>query len=113
MPAPTELQAKQANAVYDVLVRLGRAPDSESNRSQFAYFYADRGSGPSGGADEYRFGGALGSGGKIWWSRSQGWSVSCYQENENAARRKIIEALTVALSKFNTDEQNMRRIRGW
>ena len=111
MAAPTNNQIKQAAVIFDVLVRLARA--SQSDLSQFAYFYAERGGRPGGGDDEFRFGGSLGFGGKIWWSRRRGWSVNCYREDETPARLETIKAVYEALAKFNTADQNMRQARGW
>jgi hypothetical protein len=69
--------------VYDSLVRICGATDSDSNRSQWEGFWLSEGT-------EYRFSGWLGFGGKFWRSGDR-WYVSCYSEDETPIRKQRIE----------------------
>lgn len=73
---------EQANAVYDVLV--AHAGASEDGRDDFVFHQT------SSQPNEYRFMGALGSGGKFWNERGR-WRVSAYPED--AARWPAIAGM--------------------
>ncbi len=84
--------------VYDVLVNCAGAPNSESSRNHFISCWKHDWS-------EWRFGGSLGFGGKIWRERryftNEGYiphlRVSCRSENDSTERTKVIEATSVEL----------------
>lgn len=86
---------KEADAIYDVLVQHAGAVDSENMRQQFQAFYARRFE-----AREFRFCGALGFGGKIWFNKYQAPYVSCYAEDKSTKKEKIVQATNAALIKF-------------
>ncbi|MEU0078430.1 hypothetical protein ABZY58_11085 [Micromonospora tulbaghiae] len=66
------LPADQAAAIYDVLIEhAGASPDGRA-----AFIDVQTGS----QCDEYRFGGSLGFGGKLWIDQD-GWRVSAYAED--------------------------------
>lgn len=83
-------------AVYNVLVSMAGARESE--RSQFVALHA-RFSPP---CDEYRFGGELGFGGKYWRETNE---VTCYHEDENAHRLKIIADVNAALLRLKNERE--------
>ena len=88
------MEAKEkANKVYDLLVSIGGA--SESERNSFIYHHIEA----KGGCSEWRFGGKLGFGGKY---RSGTNSVDCYKEDETQDRIKIIENLNLELHNLNS-----------
>lgn len=87
-----KLTTTKANKVYDLLVKIGGA--WESDRDSFIYHHCD----VKDGCDEWRFAGKLGFGGKY---RSRTNSVDCYKEDSNTERNKIITELNEALSKIN------------
>lgn len=71
----------QHRAVWDVLVEECGARESEFE--DFVYYWPD--------CREFRFGGGLGSGGKVW-ARAHGKvDVTCYPEDENQKRHEMIE----------------------
>lgn len=54
---------------------------------------------------EYRFGGLLGFGGKVYLrGRADGWKVYCYPENLNSTTREVIERTNAALAKIGLPE---------
>jgi len=81
------MTAERANKVYDLLVNIGKA--SENDRENFIYHHTENGCG------EWRFGGALGFGGK-YLSRYN--KVTCYEEEENPKRIKLMEKLNTTLA---------------
>jgi len=81
------------DTIYDVLVRECGAQDNESMRGQWAAFWKRAES-----ANEFRFMGALGFGGKVWVGRHEPPYVTCYPEDETASRQAMIEAANVALA---------------
>ena len=91
-----------ADAIYDVLVAQAGGHDSESWRLQFARFYANRKE-----LREFRFGGLLGFGGKIWWTSYRGWYVSGNRSDQEAV--VIIERSNAALEHFNTKRQRSHK----
>jgi hypothetical protein len=82
---------EEASKVYDVLVRIGGA--SESDRSGFVYHHVDS----KDGCSEWRFCGKLGFGGKY---RSGSNRVSCYQEDQTPSRVCLIETLNTELAEI-------------
>ena len=56
------MTAEAAKAVYDVLVRHAGAPDHPHSFARADFILHQE----AGAVDEYRFGGALGFGGKFW-----------------------------------------------
>lgn len=78
------LTPEQVDAVWAVLLDLGAHPD----RSGFDRHWP--------ACIEYRFGGYLGSGGKVYATRSlrSGWTiyVGCYPEDRNEIRDRMIDA---------------------
>jgi hypothetical protein len=101
----------KADKIYEVLVKLAGAPDRPIDRWQFASHLAEveekkrQRTLPGGAGDEYRFGGALGAGGKVWYGTSRGWRVNCYREDETPTRLAVIETTNAALEQFNTAAQ--------
>lgn len=77
-----------ANRVYDLLVSLGGADESE--RQSFIYHHCDS----KDGCDEWRFRGKLGFGGKY---RSTTNTVTCYQEDETPQIMDTIVQINTAL----------------
>lgn len=80
-----------ANKVYDILVNLGGAAESERKDFIFAHV-----------ADfspcvEWRFGGKLGGGGKY---RSTWNGVTCYSESETPERLELIKDINYSLSRL-------------
>jgi hypothetical protein len=68
-----------ANQMYDVVVRHCGA--SENDRSSFLLL----------NTEEFRFGGNLGHGGKLWVEPDR-WRVTCYPEDETLAIKEAIFA---------------------
>lgn len=87
-----KITEEKANKIYDILVSLGGA--NESERDNFIYYHIES----FYGCDEWRFGGKLGFGGKY---RSITNRVDCYQEDEDVERIKLIEEIDSALLKID------------
>lgn len=85
------MNAEKANKIYDLLVNIGGALESE--RDDFIFEHV----GSEYGCQEWRFSGKLGFGGKY---RSERNEVDCYREDETPKRLKIIEELNNELSKL-------------
>lgn len=85
------MDISKANNVYDLLVSIGGAEESE--RSSFIYFHCT----DKYGCDEWRFIGKLGFGGKY---RSKTNRVDCYKEDETPERIILIEKLNSELKKI-------------
>ena len=99
------LTAEQANAVWDVLVEHAGA--SEDGREGFI-FHAG-----SGNLTEYRFIGSLGFGGKFWLDRHDGsWRVTCYREDETAARLAAIGVTNAALAGLRASYEALEHALG-
>lgn len=81
---------EKANNVYDLLVDIGGACESE--RDQFVYYHTKE------KCYEWRFSGKLGFGGKY---RSKTNTVDCYVEDETKKRKKIMKELNDALAKIH------------
>lgn len=77
----------QADAIWTVFVEHAGAP--ETCRDQFLSVQTHS------HCPEYRFGGALGFGGKFW---TQHWDVTCYSEDETPQRQAIITTTNAALA---------------
>lgn len=91
------LTAEQANAIYDVLVQHAGA--SEEGRDAFVVVQVNT------SPDEFRFGGALGFGGKFWHDRD-GWRVSAYAEDARRwpEMRDVIDVTNAALATLRAKE---------
>ncbi len=77
------------DAVWDILVRECGA--QESMRADFVYWMVK-------GTSEYRFQGKLGFGGKYWPNTYGGnGTVSCYGEDYNQERARMMRAANKAL----------------
>lgn len=92
---PRSVAVDLADRVYDVLIRLAGA--SEQHRFEFVVLAG------AGQLSEFRFGGSLGWGGKVRYSRPRGFYVDCYREHLNDERRAVIERTNRALSRFATE----------
>lgn len=86
---------KFANKVYDILVKVGSA--SESERNSFIFNHSEEVRYPT---TEWRFCGSLGFGGKY---RSRSNSVDCYREDQNPERLKVIDEINKQLRKLTSD----------
>lgn len=75
------------DTVYAVLVEEAGADPEQID--SFRYHWPD--------CREYRFMGRLGAGGKVWANRGKVY-VTCYPEDENAARHEIVEATNKRLA---------------
>jgi hypothetical protein len=83
---------EEANAVWDVLVIHVGAYDSSNARADFILHQT------TGFCPEYRFGGTLGFGGKIYRTDARGrWRVSCYREDETPERLHAMALANEAL----------------
>jgi hypothetical protein len=85
------MEEVKANSVYDLLVKIGGA--SESERASFVYHHCMS----KELCDEWRFGGKLGFGGKY---RSIANRVDCYKEDDTPERIEIIKELNNLLNKL-------------
>jgi hypothetical protein len=83
-----DITHEQADAAYDILVRLAGARDGRHDRGAFIYHVAQA---PH-PTREYRFGGLLGWGGKFRNNGNYGNvpHVDCYPEHLNPEREAII-----------------------
>lgn len=88
------MNKQKAHDVFDVLVREANAP--ESHRASFVAYFTDSDPEPK----EFRFMGSLGMGGKCWLDtyRDPPVFVTCYLEEETAARRETIVRTNAALA---------------
>ncbi len=93
MPVP--MTPKQADAVYDVLVEHCGAPDHPDSFLRADFILRQM----AGSADEYRFMGALGGGGKFWNCNGR-WYVNCYAEDLTDERLRMISAANEALAEL-------------
>ena len=86
------MSEESAKAVYDLLVKVGGA--HESNRFSFVHYHSqelvDRSS------TEWRFQGHLAFGGKFYTDHDR-WRVGCYREDDTPERDRIIEEMNKAL----------------
>lgn len=73
-----------ASKIYDILVVVGGA--YEPMRSPFIHYQIEK----DYQGKEWRFGGALGFGGKYWTDTN---CVSCYSEDETPKRLKLINKI--------------------
>lgn len=102
--APRSLTRDEADAVYTVLVEEAGARSGEDARRDFTVYATRPGRAPSGRHDpayvfvEWRFGGSLGSGGKLYFfGRRSPW-VGCYREHETPERLAIIKRTNARLA---------------
>ena len=85
------LTPEQANAVYDILVQECGAWDRDYERQNFVMNQTTE------EVPEWRFCGKLGFGGKFWNNCGRRY-VTCYREDENPERLKMIEAANKRLA---------------
>lgn len=86
-----QITEQVANDLYDVLAAHAGATDYQ--RENFVSVQSRE------RCVEYRFGGALGFGGKFW--RNDGrWCVNAYREDETAGRMAQINATNIALGEL-------------
>lgn len=85
--------ARDHDGIYDVLVEECGAPEGQDYRTDFAVHFP--------ACVEYRFGGALGFGGKVWWSHDKLY-VTCYPEDRTLERDTMIEHANARLASFVT-----------
>lgn len=83
------------NKVYDLLISIGGADDSNNLRESFIYNHKDS----KHICKEWRFAGKLGFGGKYL---SETNTVNCYPEDETPERLEIIKSLNVELKKLSS-----------
>jgi hypothetical protein len=86
---------ERANAVYDILVRLGGASNGTYTRESFVHAHLGT---QRVECQEWRFQGKLGFGGKYWSARNK---VDCYYEDETPAYRKLIDQINAELAKID------------
>jgi hypothetical protein len=84
-----EMTKEKAIKVYDLLVNIGGA--NESERDDFIYHHSES----KEGCREWRFIGKLGFGGKYWSASNR---VDCYREDETPERIKLMEELNSELA---------------
>ena len=82
------------NRIYDILCEHAGARDGDWQREGFVRLFAE-----SAETTEWRFQGLLAFGGKFW--RNDGrYYVTCYPEDETAARRDIVEKVNELLKEL-------------
>lgn len=79
------------DGIYDVLVEVCGAPEGQDRREDFARHWP--------GCVEYRFGGLLGFGGKVYWTGGRLY-VNCYPEDRTPERATMIERASAHLARF-------------
>ena len=90
-------QAAIANFIYDLLVREGGAPSTDSMRQQFIWWFSDANRIGS----EYRIGGQFGAGFKFWRRESSDgeiFYVNQYPEDETSFSKNSIEIVNASLN---------------
>ena len=87
------LSEQDAQDIYAILVAMAKAPDHEWAVRQFVDAQTRD------FCPEYRFGGALGFGGKFWRNGGRLY-VTCYQEDETASKKKLIAKTNEALTRL-------------
>ena len=80
-----QLTTEIANEIGDKLVDIFKI--SHWTRLMFVQSVEDQ------SIFEFRFGGTLGMGGKIYFQRHRGFRVSCYQENEGPEQKASIKTM--------------------
>lgn len=88
----TKMIKEEANKIYDILVNIGGA--SESERDKFVYDHCES----KNIATEWRFCGKFGFGGKY---RSKINKVTYYPEDETFERIDLLSKINIELSKIN------------
>lgn len=98
-PTPlTEISVDSANAIYNLLVLLCDA--NESERHDFVQYMAGRPT--TGGNGEWRFRGKLGFGGKFYVSPF-GWRVDYYPEDKTLERDSTMKVVNERLRALALD----------
>lgn len=106
-PAGLDRAEAQSRAIgmatlYQILIEHAGAPASGVASFITAQLQGDQ------PCPEYRFQGKLGFGGKLYYDRARGFTVTCYSEDLTEERKGILEATNRALFKngFNRDPRN-------
>lgn len=86
-----KLTRREANAVYDILIREAGADNREHWRENFVQCQTTV------APREYRFGGFLGFGGKFW-NTNEGWYVTAYPEDYTPDLVRIAERTNLELA---------------
>lgn len=89
-----------AAEVWRILRKEAGASSSAIERDCFILYARGRD-----GVPEFRFQGALGFGGKVYFREGR-WGVYYYPEDKNAAREAIVTRTNAALAKLNTQDGN-------
>lgn len=82
----------KARKVYDILVQLGRA--NQSNREGFIFHHTESNS----ECTEWRFQGAFGFGGKYWRDSNK---ITCYPEDETPELIELMDKINFKLSEID------------
>lgn len=93
MSSGVRVNEETANRLYDIVVKTCGAVDTEFWRHDFVM------SAMVNGISEYRFGGHLGMGGKLY---SRPWRVSCYRDDRSPDRDAMIESANRQLKDIDT-----------
>ena len=91
-PEDRPFSEAEANEVYDIIVEECRAPESE--RDNFVYHQTR-----AGFPREWRFGGVLGFGGKLWRNDERVY-VACYREDDTDEREAMMAKANERLAEF-------------
>lgn len=94
-PVLTRLTPEQAAQAYAALVTHAGARPNDDDKGGFVYELTR-----SKPTDEYRFGGALGFGGKFRFPRM---TVDCYPEDETPERLAMVAACNEALAQLRSE----------
>ncbi len=90
---PEYVPRERADAIWTLLV--AKAGAREDDRQQFVGYIVT----PARFGHEYRFGGLLGTGGKIYsYSPRPGFYLACYPEDRTAERTAILDAINAELA---------------
>ena len=86
------MSKESANAIYDLLVKMGDAP--KTYQEHFVLHFTSEEP-----PREWRFQGSLGFGGKFYVDRDR-WRVGCYREDDTPERLRTIEEMNKALERL-------------
>lgn len=95
-PLPEEI----AHKIYDILVEhvpISEKVDEALGMDHWRYSFVQYAT--EGDWVEYRIGGPLGFGGKVWFNADH-WYVTCYREDETPERIEAINRTNAALDKL-------------
>ena len=98
------ITSETANKIYDILVEECQASNNPAPREQFVFAQSHDNhltlcESCCTHCIEYRFGGALGFGGKFWHNDNR-WYVSAYREDTTPKVKKMIEKANVRLAEL-------------